>query len=817
MAKNFRVKNGLQVDAFAGFANEVTTVDASGNLQVSGVTIDSLSLKADTASITADVAALNQIVVDTDEPIGFVNRTDSTLSYDEGTRTLSLSGNYAVYTKGGVRNDFTGESELVDNSSGIHFYYYDHNANFTNQLNIPWEFSDDAMVAVVWLDSVNGKGILFEERHGIVMDWATHRRLHLVDGTSVEPDDYQYGGVTLQPSSPSDSDNQITFASGNIHDEDILEVQDAYAAGNYTVIYRSGIGNDYRIDDGNTVPLLAGTYAQWNEFTGGNWQLTEIGNGDFINYFVFVTTAKETKYQKLFVPGQAVHASLGDAENEGLTNMDFGTLFPLAEIAPLYKITFRASASYSTTGKVRIEAVTRLIGKRSEITGGAPASIHNALSGLQGGTLDEYYHLTASEYSDYIGSSEVESISGYLQSQINTLETEGISGSSIAIDEIGTGTAIITSNESILPSISGEYDLGSPEKPWRSGYFTDNSIHIGNDTISSENGSLKINDVKIPSLDNINTLYTDISIVSANSNNPYSQMSVGGFTDSFDDDSGISELSNLEVLSGSIARADPPSSSVYNGFELTLAQSFTSTDTVGIININSDNDFILTDIDFDPSVDQGDSMLVDIAILDSSWEVTENHNGLTATKYQSSPVRYRISDLSIQIEAGGGLAFKGQNTGPRTTGSLATGISSSYGSYSSLPTVGNTYGSINPYSQGFYGQLFGYEVTPNMDTIIAKSLNINPISGNIINSVSFTAVLNQSTLGGVNSKFQFSSDGGTTWDDLNLSSIQVANNIWTFKCENQEVTPGSKAQVRFISTDDLSQNFKIYGWSLLWS
>ena len=803
-----KVQNDFYITSLTpALSGNFLTWDADGKLVDSGIN------KSEVISLSGDVEHLEQIIDDTDEPIGFVNRTDSTLSYNEGTRNLTLTGNYKVYTKGGVTNDFTGESLTVDNTDGIHFLYYDHNSNFTEQLNIPWDFENDSQVAIVWIDSVNNKGILFEERHGIVMDWATHRRLHLVQGTQVEADDFQIGGSTLQPSSPTNSDNQVTFAAGNIHDEDILVSQGSYAAGNYTVVYRSGSGNDYRISDGNTVPLLAGTYAQWNEFTGATWQLTEIGNGDYINYFVFITTAVEEKYQKIFVPGQHVHDSLGEAENEGLSNMDFGTLFPLVEIAPLYKITFRSSASYGTTGKVRIEEITRLGGSRSEITGGTPASIHNSLSGLQGGTFDEYYHLTSAEYSDYIGATEVTNVSGNLQTQIDNISGSGTG----TTDELGTGTQTITSNESIVPSVSGAYDLGTPETPWRSGYFTNNSIHIGNDTISSDSGILKLNNTKIPSLDNINTLYADMAIMLANSGNPYSQMSVGGFTDSFDDDSGIDTFSNLQVLSGSITMAEPESESIYNGFELTLAQSFTSSDTVGLVNFNDNNDIVVTKIDFSPTSDQGDTMLVDLAIVDSSWEVIENLNGLTASKYQQSPLRYRLSSLSAEIPSGGGLAFKGQSTGPQTTGTVAPGLTSAYGNYSSLPTVGNTYGSIKPYSQGFYGQIYAYEVTPSLNQIIAESITITPIDSDSISSVNVTVVLNTSTLGGENSKVQFSTDGGTIWDDLTLDSSQVSSNMWAFKCQNHPVTPGNTAKLRYISEDELSPTFKIFGWSVLWA
>lgn len=62
------------------------------------------------------------------------------------------------------------------------------------------------------------------------------------------------------------------------------------------------------------------------------------------------------------------------------------------------------------------------------------------------------------------------------------------------VDELGTGTQNITANQSIVPSVSGVYDLGSTEKPWKTGYFTENSIYLGGTKVSVDGGTLKVND-----------------------------------------------------------------------------------------------------------------------------------------------------------------------------------------------------------------------------------------------------------------------------------------------------------------------------------
>jgi len=79
---------------------------------------------------------------------------------------------------------------------------------------------------------------------------------------------------------------------------------------------------------------------------------------------------------------------------------------------------------------------------------------HNDLSGLQGGTTNEYYHWTASDYADRILTTEVASISAGLDGRITSLESadyvntiEGLSG---VIDISGSGGVTISTDGNTL-------------------------------------------------------------------------------------------------------------------------------------------------------------------------------------------------------------------------------------------------------------------------------------------------------------------------------------------------------------------------------
>jgi hypothetical protein len=85
-------------------------------------------------------------------------------------------------------------------------------------------------------------------------------------------------------------------------------------------------------------------------------------------------------------------------------------------------LTFRYNTAYNAiTGRARLEANPVLLELQSAIQAVSPVSSHNALSGLQGGTVGEYFHLTNAQYNDYIGKTEVVGISGNLQMGISEI------------------------------------------------------------------------------------------------------------------------------------------------------------------------------------------------------------------------------------------------------------------------------------------------------------------------------------------------------------------------------------------------------------
>lgn len=349
----------------------------------------------------ADVSVKNQIVgIDTyfqhDDFRGFVNRTDSTLTYNVGTQTFNISGTYTYYNQG-KRYIKTAVSENVihANTTGTYYVYYS-GATLVVSTS-PWDWQLHTPVAYIYYNNTGATTLwagpdayILDERHGL-MDWRTHRELHNAVGSVVAGTGFALNGTYVVASGTGGLvDTTYGIDGGTFLDEDIehtlATLSDNDGVGNqYNCLYRAGAGTEWRWYDNNLPFLTQTNNILWNQYTGGAWQLTEAtGNNDYVNVYVCgvgPTPAYAAK-RFAFLLGQNLYTSLAGAQEETILSLDLGG-FPFIEIVPLYKITMRRANAYSTaSGHARIEQIQKIIGTRLTLAvSGASPSIHNNLSG----------------------------------------------------------------------------------------------------------------------------------------------------------------------------------------------------------------------------------------------------------------------------------------------------------------------------------------------------------------------------------------------------------------------------------------------------
>jgi hypothetical protein len=311
------------------------------------------------------------------------------LSYDPTARKVTLTPTGATFDfwVRGTKFTITGAHVSAAHSATAGAYFYYHDGNGFVWSTDPWPFDEVPICYVIWTGS---DGVGYFELHTTSRDANIHRNLHYSQGTQVKTRG-ALSGYTL--TTDSDAGVSWALAATTILDEDIeLTLSAVSDGGPYTVWYRTTAGA-WTFSEGNSLPFLYGTYPRWNRTS--DWTLQDASANYFVNYYVFATPALETQQQIILIPGQAEHASLSLAQAETVASLSYGTL-PFQEIAALYKITLGAKNTYGGTAKCRIEAVETLVGPKTSITVPAPAN-HNAMSGLQGGTSGEYYHLTAAQ------------------------------------------------------------------------------------------------------------------------------------------------------------------------------------------------------------------------------------------------------------------------------------------------------------------------------------------------------------------------------------------------------------------------------------
>lgn len=339
---------------------------------------------------------------------GFPNRTDSAITYDEGTRTITISPTGDSYEFWSDSTRYTKSAPLSltwPDEDGLHHFYFDVNGDFVQVNEAGFDpvviIGTAAYVANIYWNVTDQKVTLFgEERHGIDMDPTTHTYLHTTRGSVL----VSGGAITTiltEGNGNTDDQAQIATSSLTFRDEDILFVATDDNPQSFDpilqapVLYREGAGGYWAKSDANDFPLmyggrdgLGGTRAYFNQLVGANWQLTQVGNNNFTLIHLFASNDPSNHY--VIITGQAEYATVSDARAGAeveILNLLTGDL-PTAEYVALATIIVQTANSYGNTPGVRFrdtDTGDQYIDwreLRSSAAGGTALGDHGLLAGL---------------------------------------------------------------------------------------------------------------------------------------------------------------------------------------------------------------------------------------------------------------------------------------------------------------------------------------------------------------------------------------------------------------------------------------------------
>ena len=345
------------------------------------------------------------------EPIGHEDYTESTMSFDEGTRTFSIgpvSGSHTVWCTGVRYIKTTTETITIPDTTALYYIYYSSTGVLSYKTTF-FTWDQDTPIAYIYWNADDNKAYYFsEERHGITLDWATHEYLHRTRGAAYASG-FGVNNYTTTGNGSLDSHARIDLANGTFFDEDLqIDIthslspvpntfqQHIQSPGRFPIFYRTG--SAWKRHSPTDFPIFYTTEANYNLNSGGSWSPVTLANNRYgISWLV---ATNNLTYPAMVVLGQGEYTNEAGYAAASWSDLDLSG-FPSVEFRPLHKIVYQTSTAYANTPKSRIVAVYDL---RTILPSGGVTSVavsdHGTLTGL--GDDDHLQYLTSPRASTWL-------------------------------------------------------------------------------------------------------------------------------------------------------------------------------------------------------------------------------------------------------------------------------------------------------------------------------------------------------------------------------------------------------------------------------
>ncbi len=378
---------------------DVNSVLVSELLDIADVDGLQTELNTLTAAIGGQQASKN--------PSGFIDRTEIANTWDNGTRTFTITpvgANYGYYVQGTLYTNTVLKTSVITDTEGLWFFYWDTSGVLQNTQSIT--VSDTAkrysgVIATIYWDSTNSQQIYFTGDNAVHennISGQTSFWMQKIAGL-LWTSGNALNTITVNQNGNTNSDAQFGVDIGTCLNEDQeLSFGPVGSTTGLPIYYRSGANADWRLDTNAGYSVKSATTGSlrlaWNEFTGGSWTQTEVGNLDFVLCHIFITTGQTNSI--LALQGTTDYNNLGNARDGALQEMkDIIALggLPFIDFAPIGTVIFQTGNGYSNAVKARIRDTSSggdYIDFRGITVGseGTSSNNHSILSGL---TNDDHF------------------------------------------------------------------------------------------------------------------------------------------------------------------------------------------------------------------------------------------------------------------------------------------------------------------------------------------------------------------------------------------------------------------------------------------
>jgi hypothetical protein len=350
----------------------------------------------------------NSVSIDTKEPDGFVNRSDSTLSFDDSSREFTIAptgASYVIYNNGVKVTKTASETITLPDTTALYFIHFDKSDNSLSYKTTAYNFVTDIPIAHIYYNADDNKAVYFgEERHGIVMDSATHKYLHTVFGTQYI-NGLSISNYSISGNGSSNSDATIAISDGLIYDEDIdVNIthsdtpsnpfeQVLYPIAVIPVYYKVGSSGVWTNSTATNFPVKVGTTIQYNLNNAGTWSASNSdapNNNRYIASWICATSQENAPI--IAIMGQRIDSSLEQAtSNNSWSNLNLNGL-PVVELRPLYRLIYDTKSSFTNGAKGFLVNILDIRSHIDTITG-LPQNDHGNLYGLADDDHYQYVHI----------------------------------------------------------------------------------------------------------------------------------------------------------------------------------------------------------------------------------------------------------------------------------------------------------------------------------------------------------------------------------------------------------------------------------------
>lgn len=318
------------------------------------------------------IAQSNNVALESmKEPTGFSTRDTSEISFSNATRTFTISATSNSFSVWLHAKEFTKASDSIQlpNISGLYYIYYSFPDCQLSYSSIPTSdlFLENALVSIVYWKSETQDHVYFaDERHGIIMDGATHQHMHLSFGAQYRKGLGLYNFI-VDGDGKSNSQAQFACDSGQIADEDItIDIIDGerqvlsqvlhcpiyYRYGSTSTNWCKTPMSEYPLILPHDIPYYnTGTKPAYNHQLNGVWRLDEVPNNEFVLVHLAATNDLDNP----------IVAILGNTYNTKVkakagANIEFAEMtgLPFAEFVKLGSVIYQVANSYTNHPKAKI-------------------------------------------------------------------------------------------------------------------------------------------------------------------------------------------------------------------------------------------------------------------------------------------------------------------------------------------------------------------------------------------------------------------------------------------------------------------------------